>query len=102
MVTHYPQLASSDRTTSVNDAQGADPGIGAGLLAWMRQLYCGLHGHDNLLHFETDRMSLECASCGHQTPGWALHETPRPTIRVRGDARRQVLRPHLVRQRRIA
>jgi hypothetical protein len=69
---------------------------------WLREAYCGLHGHDNLLHFEKDRMSLECASCGHQTPGWELHEVQRPVVRARGEARRPVLRPRLVSERRIA
>jgi hypothetical protein len=38
----------------------------------MRRLICGLNGHDALLHFEQGRLSLVCASCGHQTPGWDL------------------------------
>jgi hypothetical protein len=38
----------------------------------VRRLLCGLHGHDALLHFEQGRLSLFCASCGHQTPGWDL------------------------------
>lgn len=35
-----------------------------------RQFICGLHGHDSLLHFEQGRMSLLCASCGYESPGW--------------------------------
>ena len=35
-------------------------------------------------------MSLRCVSCGHETPGWELNE-PRPTVTVRGDARRHVI-----------
>jgi hypothetical protein len=47
-------------------------------------------------------MSLRCVSCGHETPGWELNEA-RPTVTVRGDARRHALRPHrLVSDRRIA
>jgi hypothetical protein len=38
----------------------------------LRQFLCGLHGHDSLLHFEKGRMSLLCASCGHQSPGWEV------------------------------
>lgn len=38
----------------------------------VRQLLCALHGHDALLHFEQGRMSLQCASCGYETPGWDL------------------------------
>ena len=42
----------------------------------VRQLLCGLHGHDALLHFEQDRISLMCTSCGHETPGWELNGVP--------------------------
>ena len=51
----------------------------------VRQFFCSLHGHDALLHFEQGRLSLQCTSCGYETPGWdlkggsrtAMHETPR-------------------------
>jgi hypothetical protein len=36
----------------------------------IRQGLCGLHGHDALMHFEGRHISLVCASCGHQSPGW--------------------------------
>jgi hypothetical protein len=73
------------------------------MLDWVRQTVCGLHGHDNLLQFERERMFLRCASCGHETPGWELTEA-RPTVTLRGDARRHALnvRPRLVGARRIA
>lgn len=73
------------------------------MLDWVREAVCGLHGHDNLLQFEHDRMFLRCASCGHETPGWELNDPP-PTLRLRGDARRHMLtvQPHLVDARRIA
>jgi hypothetical protein len=55
-----------------------------------------------LLHFEDERMSLQCVSCGHETPGWELNEA-RPTVTVRGDARRHVIsRPQLISTRRVA
>jgi hypothetical protein len=44
----------------------------------MREAICSLHGHDLLLHFESQRICLECSSCGHQTPGWQLAATRRP------------------------
>src|SRR5260370_41189076 len=98
MVTQYPQqIASEARLPSTRDAQRAVNGIVARVRVWLRQSYCGLHGHDNLLQFETDRMGLRCMSCGHQTPGWDLSDIPRPTIVMRGDARRHTLaRPQLV------
>ncbi len=85
----------------VADAIGAE-GIGARLREWVGQMICGLHGHDTMLQFEQDRMFLRCVSCGHRTTGWELNE-PRPTVTVRGDARRHaIVRPKLVSVRRIA
>jgi hypothetical protein len=42
---------------------------------YLQQFFCGLHGHDSLLHFEQGRMSLLCSSCGYQTPGWEVKRT---------------------------
>jgi hypothetical protein len=72
-------------------------------LDWFRQAVCVLHGHDNLLQFEQERMFLKCASCGRETAGWELNETP-PTVTLSGDERRHKLqlRPQLVGARRIA
>jgi hypothetical protein len=97
MVTNYP-IASRDGMTTTTDAHTD----GLGVLDRVRQMVCGLHGHDTLLHFEHDRMSLRCVSCGHETPGWELNEA-RPTVTMRGDARRTTMhRPQLVSARRIA
>ena len=66
----------------------------------VRQFLCGLHGHDALLHFEQGRISLECTSCGYQTPGWdikavpAQAETPQPA--------RHIIRLPLISERRVA
>jgi hypothetical protein len=80
----------------------ADTGIGERLIEWMRQVYCGLHGHDNLLHFEKERILLQCASCGHKTSGWDLNGT-RPAVTTRAASRARVFaRPRLVSARRIA
>jgi hypothetical protein len=80
----------------------ADTGVIARAAEHLRQLLCGLHGHDTLLQFEQDRMFLRCVSCGHETTGWELTETP-PTVTVRGDARRHaIVRPKLISARRIA
>ena len=38
----------------------------------VRRFICGLHGHDALLHFEQGKLSLQCTSCGFETPGWDL------------------------------
>jgi hypothetical protein len=67
----------------------------------MRQFMCGLHGHDALLHFERGRLSLLCASCGHESPGWDLSATASRANEA--DARRARMAPlPLVRQRRAA
>lgn len=43
----------------------------------LQQWLCGLHGHDEVLHFEKGCMSLLCTSCGHETPGWDVKGAPR-------------------------
>ena len=65
----------------------------------VHQFICGLHGHDALLHFEAGRMSLQCTSCGHETPGWDLRSAPERADTV--DSTR-VARMPLVRERRAA
>jgi hypothetical protein len=84
------------------DARGADDGMGERIVKRIRQMYCGLHGHDPLMQFEKRRLYLRCASCGHETPGWTLTQAA-PRVVLRGDARRHALvRPRLVSARRIA
>ena len=63
----------------------------------VRQLVCGLHGHDALLHVEADRLSLACTSCGYQTPGWNLQAPPARVAR-----RRATVTVGPVRERRAA
>jgi len=38
----------------------------------MQQRICAVQGHNLLLHFETHRLSLQCATCGWDTPGWIV------------------------------
>jgi hypothetical protein len=68
--------------------------------AQMRQLICGLRGHDALLHFEQGRMSLQCTSCGYETPGWEIKGAPASTQAIQPP--RRVIRLPLVSQRRVA
>jgi hypothetical protein len=42
------------------------------LLDRLQRLPCVFRGHDNVMHFERDRLSLRCLSCGYRTPGWSL------------------------------
>jgi len=103
MVTNYPHsIASHDDGMPVTGEDAYVEGFGGRVIDRLRQMFCGLHGHDSLLQFEQDRMYLRCVSCGHQTPGWELNETP-PTVTLRGDARRhRLVRPQLFSARRIA
>jgi hypothetical protein len=67
----------------------------------VRQFLCGLHGHDALLHFEQGRMSLQCTSCGYETPGWDLRasEVQQRPMAVEAP---HVVRIPLVGERRVA
>ena len=38
----------------------------------LRHLMCGLGGHELVLHFEHDHLSLQCFLCGYQSSGWSL------------------------------
>ena len=101
MVRNYPHAITPDEGLRMRTGTERSGGF-ARLTTMLSQLVCGVGGHDTLLHFEDERISLRCVSCGHETPGWELNEA-RPTITVRGDARRHTLaRPHLVSERRIA
>jgi hypothetical protein len=102
MVTNYPHPIATHEGLRTTTGAAHSAGSGGRVLDWLRQAFCGLHGHDTMLHFEQERMSLRCVSCGHETPGWELNEVP-PTVTMRGDNRRQALtRPQLMRARRIA
>jgi hypothetical protein len=103
MVTNYPQSFTSheDGMSATAEDEKMD-GLGVRVIDRLRQMMCGLHGHDTLPHFGKDRMSLRCVSCGHETPGWELNEVP-PTVTARSEARRHALvRPRLISARRIA
>jgi hypothetical protein len=38
----------------------------------LAQFWCGLKGHVILLHFEPNRLSLQCALCGYESEGWEV------------------------------
>jgi len=67
----------------------------------LRRILCGMHGHDALLHFEQRRLSLVCASCGHQTPGWDLSSAAPRAPQSATPSRRFAQLP-LVGERRVA
>ena len=66
----------------------------------LRQFICGLHGHDALLHFEQGRISLQCTSCGYETPGWDVKG--RAEVEAPMTAKPRMAQVQLVRQRRAA
>jgi hypothetical protein len=73
-----------------------------GVLERVRQMYCGLHGHDSLLQFGQDRMFLKCTTCGHESPGWEITESaPAPSVQET-TRKPEIMRPHLVGARRVA
>jgi hypothetical protein len=47
----------------------------------LKQLYCALRGHEEYMHFDKNRMYLQCVSCGHESPGWTVEPTDRPARR---------------------
>jgi len=101
MVTNYPHPMTGHEALRTTAGSATNGGF-TRVMEQLRQMVCGLTGHDTLLHFEDERMSLQCVSCGHETPGWELNEVP-PTVTVRGDARRHAMaRPQLVSTRRVA
>ena len=86
MVTNYPQqLTATAAVTPDNTAS-----IVARTLGRLGQLFCGLRGHDSVLHFEGNRVNMRCTSCGHDTPGWEISGRG-PRKRYEGDARRHLL-----------
>ena len=42
------------------------------LLTRVHRGWCAMRGHEFLLHFAPRRVSLTCADCGWESPGWTL------------------------------
>lgn len=42
------------------------------ILSQIGQRLCGLRGHQTLVHFEPNRMSLQCSRCGFESQGWHI------------------------------
>ena len=64
----------TDNTQLGTNAPSTTDSVVARGLHQVQQFICGLHGHDALLHFAEGRMSLQCTSCGYETPGWDLNK----------------------------
>ena len=96
MVTNYPQQLTATADPTLDHA-----GVVARAMGRLGQLFCGIRGHDAVLHFEGNRVSMRCTSCGHDTPGWEINGRG-PRRRFDGDARRHLLVRPTVPLRRIA
>ena len=79
-------------------------GLFARTVGQMRQFICGLHGHDALLHFGQGRMSLQCTSCGYESPGWDVNADVDSALEqpVVKRTKPRIVQMPLVRQRRVA
>ena len=42
------------------------------LLGCMHRRFCATRGHDLMLQFEPDRVSLRCVDCGWESAGWTI------------------------------
>jgi hypothetical protein len=58
----------------------------------LARAWCGMHGHLIMLHFEPNKLSLQCSLCGYESEGW---EVGRPMT-----ARRQANNPQARPERR--
>ena len=99
MVTNFPRPIEA---TGEGSSHGAAEGFSERVLDRVREVFCGFHGHDNLLQFQHDRMFLKCVSCGHETPGWEINEAPPMPVAKADVPRHPGVRTHLVGERRIA
>ena len=91
MVTNYPQQLAAVAEITYEKTSG----VVARAMGRLGQWFCGMRGHDSVLHFEGNRVMMRCTSCGHDTPGWEISGR-RPRKRFEGDARRHALKPKLV------
>ena len=93
MVTNYPQQLTATATAHVTHDKSES--VVARTFWRLGQLFCGLQGHDSLLHFANNRVNMRCTSCGYETPGWEISGRG-PRRRYEGDARRHRLATRLV------
>jgi hypothetical protein len=89
MTTNVGRFALRARTGSIATPPSRD-GLLQRVVTRFGQWLCGMAGHDTLLHFEPNRVTLRCAACGHTSPGWTT-EARAPVLRFEGDAARHRL-----------
>ena len=94
-------MASHEDLTEAG-AHRQDDGLGTAVVVKVKQMFCGMHGHDNLLQFERERMFLRCVSCGHESPGWELNEAPPLKLEAESSRHQPIVERHPMAVRRIA
>jgi hypothetical protein len=104
MVSNYPHpiTSSEGMTSAAEHVHPSEERFSGRILDRVRQIFCGLHGHDVYLQFEADRMFLRCVSCGHESPGWELNEAPPLPIDARNEQGKEGVGDDLIGERRIA
>jgi hypothetical protein len=102
MVSNFPRLWETPPEIPPVAGTSQAEGLGERMLDRIREAFCGLHGHDSMLQFQQDRMFLKCASCGHESPGWSLNETPPPAVADTENHPQPQIGPRLIRERKIA
>jgi hypothetical protein len=87
-----------DNVFGINNKRAQDAsgfslqGLVSAVYRQIARFWCGLHGHLIMLHFEPNKLSLQCSLCGYETEGW---EVGRPMT-----ARRQANNPQARPERR--
>ena len=82
--------------SAAKEPQSASPNFLSRLLTGASRMWCGMHGHLILLHFQPNRLSLHCALCGYESEGW---EVGRPLV-ARRPAENRVHSHHVRTERR--
>ena len=67
-----PMPAAPPATASLNALWPRARAMAAAAAEGLQQARCGLGGHTMAMRFEKTRVSLQCMSCGHNTPGWTI------------------------------
>ena len=70
----------------------------SGVLSQLERFVCGWTGHDELMRFEPDRLSLHCSRCGHQSAGWEVRS---PQVAVVAKPASYLEDSHVLRQREL-
>jgi hypothetical protein len=67
-------------TSPVRSVEHTTPSLlsrfGSSFAKFWTQTWCGMHGHLILLHFEPNKLSLQCGLCGYHSEGWEVGRVP--------------------------